>query len=387
MIEKPIVKVGLVVNDFLPVGNVWIWRQLFLKNHKPEIIFAKIRSNEELYPASNVVICKKSSILMLKIRMKLWILFKHFYYGLSRKAKQTITEVSKKHSLTVLHAHFGTVGCEVLNVCKELKLPLLVTFHGFDATSVPNRWPGYTNKLHELFRYAHKTIAVSHFIRERLIALGCPAEKIAMSYLGVPIPEACKPYSKQPARTRFIHIGSFVEKKGVPDLVRAFTKAFPVSSNVELLLVGKGPDKALCQNLISELKPANPILMKDAVPSNLVYKEFLDADVFVLNSRIDSQGTTEGLPIALLEAQSYGLPAISTLHAGIPEAIIHNETGLLIREKDEEALINALQQMNNAGRIKQMGTAAYEFMKRKFDLELCNNQLDELYRQAGSGQL
>ncbi|HEY3402079.1 MAG TPA: glycosyltransferase [Ohtaekwangia sp.] len=386
MTEKSIIKIGLVVNDFLPVGNVWIWRQLLLKEHKPEVIFAKTRSNEELYPADNVIICKKRSYLLLKIRMKLWFFFKYFYFGLSRKAEKTLRVFIPKHNLAVLHAHFGTVGCEVVDICKSLKLPLIVTFHGFDATSVPNRWPGYTRKLNDLFRYSHTIIAVSHFIKRRLIELGCPPEKIAMSYLGVPIPKACKEYIWTGSRIRFLHIGSFVEKKGVPDLVRAFVKAFPVDSNVELMLVGKGPDKTLCQKLIAELKPANPILMKDAVPSDLVYKEFLEADVFVLNSRTDSQGTTEGLPIALLEAQSYGLPAISTIHAGIPEAIVHNKTGLLINEKDQEDLIKALQQLNSSERIKRMGLAAYDFVKQKFDLEQCNNQLEDLYIQAATDQ-
>lgn len=380
-------KVGLIVKDFLPIGQVWIWRQLSLEKLAPVIIFARARSNEKLYPANHVIVFNQSSNFLLKVRMKLWFIFKYFYHGLNKSEKKMIKSGLSQNHISVVHAHFGTVGSEILDLCKELNMPLLVTFHGFDATSVPRRWPGYADKLHKLFQYADTIIAVSNFIREKLINLGCPPDKIALCYLGVPIPKTVKAYSIPGSRIRFIHIGSFVEKKGVPDLVKAFARAFPSDANVELMLVGDGYSKELCRELILELKPANPILMKGTVLSDQVYKEFLEADVFVLNSRIDSQGTTEGLPIALLEAQSYGLPVISTIHAGIPEAIVHNHTGLLISEKDQDALIGAMRQLNNADLIKRMGMQAHAFVKEKFNLIDCNKQLEELYRKADNNQM
>lgn len=374
-------RLALVVENFLPIGQVWIWRQLFLDTVVPSIVFARNRSNEFLYPWNGVILYNKRGVFFSKVRVRLWFFFKHFYFSLNPKEKTLIRSGIKRFNIVVLHAHFGTVGCELLDLCRELNVRLIVTFHGFDATAVPKRWPGYSRKLHQLFKNSFKIIAVSAFIKQKLIELGCPPKKIDVLYLGVPIPKDKKVYWKDDSKIRFIHVGSFVEKKGVPDLIRAFSKAFPTSSNVELLLVGDGPERELCRRLISELNPANPILMKDTVPSNLVYQEFLQADVFVLNSRIDSQGTTEGLPIALLEAQSYGLPVISTLHAGIPEAV-SQEGACLVPERDEESLVSALRLMVDGDRIRLMGEASRMFVEGKFNLKECNRKLERLYHSA-----
>ena len=109
---------------------------------------------------------------------------------------------------------------------------------------------------------------------------------------------------------------------------------------------------------------------------------YSDADVFVLNSRTDSNGTKEGLPIGILEASSAALPIISTYHAGIPESVMHRETGLLVEEYDDEGLILALKKMLDPKLRHKYGVAGRKFMEEKFSLQNCNRVLSMYYADS-----
>lgn len=66
------------------------------------------------------------------------------------------------------------------------------------------------------------------------------------------------------------------------------------------------------------------------------------SEIFLQHSVTDESGDEEGLPVAILEAMAYALPVIATRHAGIPEAVIERETGLLVDERDTSAMSEAL---------------------------------------------
>ena len=221
-------------------------------------------------------------------------------------------------------------------------------------------------------------------MKERLLKLGCPEEKIKVSYLGVPLddfPFFERLHKKE--KTIFLHAGRLTAKKGVPDLVKAFHAAFG-SDNLaaELWIAGDGEERTVVEKTIQELDLSKSVKMLGRLEHDELIEARNKADVFVLNCRTDHVGTKEGLPISTLEAAATGLPAISTYHAGIPESIIDGKTGFLVQEYDTAGFAEAMQRLTNTQLRKEMGRKARAFMEAKFDLEDCNEVLYQIYKEA-----
>jgi glycosyltransferase involved in cell wall biosynthesis len=117
-----------------------------------------------------------------------------------------------------------------------------------------------------------------------------------------------------------------------------------------LLLAGDGPLRPALEEMVSRRGLAGRVQLLGArtdVPTLL-----RAADVFVLSSR------SEGLPLAIIEAMTAGLPVVATGVGGVPEAVVHGETGLLVPPGDPTALASALDRLlRDAGLRRRMGEA------------------------------
>jgi colanic acid/amylovoran biosynthesis glycosyltransferase len=340
------------------------------------------RSEEKLFPFVRTVQSINHGQLGAYIRGRFWFLFQYFAPALSKQATQAFAKELQEQKINLVHAHFGTNGVLIAPLCKRLNIPLVVTFHGFDISSAPLRWPAYRKQLKALFHQIVYAIAISEEMVDRLIACGCPKEKIKVSYLGVPLTSF--PFVDRSAHTKplvFLHAGRLTAKKGVSDLVRAFHFTFPKVGEAELWIAGEGEEKKEIQQVIQKLRSSTVKLL-----GRLSEEELLQvrnkADVFVLNCRTDEAGTKEGLPISILEACCTGLPVISTRHAGIGEAVQQEQTGLLVDEYDTIALSMALQKMTDDSVRLAMGKSARTLMEEKFSLASCNQKLSALYDVA-----
>jgi colanic acid/amylovoran biosynthesis glycosyltransferase len=377
-------RVAVAVNTFLGYTNAWVHRQVVGEASEARLVLCKKRDCEEQFPFEPVVACAdRTPRLLRKIRGKLWPLFRHFPPRPSPRQKRAFAAALREHRIDLVHAHFGMVGCGVAPVCRSLRIPLIVTTHGYDVTAVPRRWPAYVAALRRLFDECPFFIVVSEDMKGKLIDLGCRPEKIRVSYLGVPIDEfAFVDRSQRTGPVRFLHAGRLTAKKGVPDLVRAFAQAFPEPGMAVLDIVGNGEEETTVKEMITPCAPANPVNLFGRANQEQIRQHYAQADAFVLNSREAPDGSREGLPISTLEAAATGLPALSTYHAGIPESIRHGETGLLVQEFDQDALVDALRQMADRERRLTMGHAARAFMEERFALDKCNARLGEMYREA-----
>ncbi|MBC7488499.1 MAG: glycosyltransferase [Cytophagaceae bacterium] len=376
-------KIAIGTQIYLPYTQSWIYRQVKGSRLNIALVICNKEENLQTFPFDHLEVIPEDSLLFRKIRYKLLPLLKHFSYYVSGKKKRGYSEALKKNGIDLLHVHFGVMGVELMKVCQQLNIPLIVTFHGFDITAAVQRDPAYYKALLQLFGKMKLGIAISNEMKKRLIDLGCSAEKIVVSYLGIPINEfQYIDRSSHNGTVKFIHAGRLSATKGVPDLIRAFTNAFRQEDQVELFIIGDGEEKELMKSTIE----SSPIKDKIKYLGKLTNEELLHyrsiCDVFVLNCRTPASGDKEGLPIALLEASSMGLPILSTRHAGIAEGVLHEQTGLLVDEFDTEALSKAmLAMMDQAARLK-FGKKGRQWMEEQFDLAPCNEVLYKLYEKA-----
>lgn len=268
-------------------------------------------------------------------------------YGVKKYLKVTKTEV--------VLANYGMPAAHMTPVCKALNIPLLVIFHGHDATDV-QLLHEYRNKYKELFAYATYTIAVSEEMKKRLIAAGAIPEKIKLIPYGVDV-DKFKPENNTIAKMNFLAVGRFTEKKGPMYTIRAFYKVLQKFSDAKLVMVGgKSGLFDACENLVKELNIADSVIFTGVLNSDEIANLMRTSLAFVQHSITSSNGDMEGTPLGILEASASGLPVVSTLHGGIKEAVVHGKTGFLVEEKDENTMADyMIKLLENPEKAIEMG--------------------------------
>ena len=261
----------------------------------------------------------------------------------------------KDNKIDVVLANYGMPGAHMTPVCKALNIPLLVIFHGHDATD-KKLLQEYRNKYKEMFAYATYTIAVSEEMKKRLITAGAIPEKIKLIPYGVDI-DKFKPSGNNTNKNTFLAVGRFTEKKGPLFTIRAFYKALQKFPEAKLVMVGgKNGMYEECDKLVQELGIANAIDFTGIKSSEEIANLMANSLAFVQHSITALNGDMEGTPLGILEASASALPVVSTLHGGIKEAVIHGKTGFLVEEKDENAMADfMIQLLENPEKAKEMG--------------------------------
>ena len=105
-----------------------------------------------------------------------------------------------------------------------------------------------------------------------------------------------------------------------------------------------------------------------------------EADILIAPSVTSIENDQEGIPVVLIEAMAKGLPVLSTYHSGIPEIVIDGVNGLLVGERDSDALAEQLLYLvSNPEKMTEMGTRARQFIEENYDINKLNDQLVEIF--------
>jgi glycosyltransferase involved in cell wall biosynthesis len=286
----------------------------------------------------------------------------------------------------LIHAHFGPEGARALPLARALRVPLLVTFHGYDAT-VEDQYAKpfypqlqvYLRRREELKHSAGLFIAVSKFIRTKLLEKGFPPDKTVVHHIGIDT-AAFQPDPAVPREPVVLFVGRLVEKKGLEYLIWAMSRVQAVMPEVELVVIGDGPLGPSLERLASEKLRRYRFL---GVQSPESVRAWMNrAKVFSVPSVTAHTGDSEGFGMVFAEAQAMGLPVVSTLHAGVPEAVVHGKTGFLVAERNWEGIAeHILLLLKNDALWHRFSTAGQRRVRALFDLQKQTSVLEELYAQ------
>jgi len=276
----------------------------------------------------------------------------------------------------VLHAHFGSSALPASRIAKALGIPLVVTYHGMDIT-VRAKTEAEAARRRAAFAAADRVIAVSRFIRDALLAAGCPAERITLHYIGVDTTKFT-PATAPRSATEVLFVGRLVAKKGVIHLVRAMAAVRKAIPAAELVIAGDGP---LRDGLATEAAQLGvPARFLGVQTPAQVQDLMRRAAVLAGPSIADDRGNAEGLPITFLEAQASGLPLVVSTSGGTGEGVVHGETGYLFSPGDETALATHLTALlADAALRERMSIAARAHMEAHFDLARQTAALEAIY--------
>ena len=244
--------------------------------------------------------------------------------------EQAVINSFRKNNIRLVFAEYGGTGETLTDICRFLQIPLIVHFHGYDA-SHKNELAAHKN-YKNLFAYAKAVIAVSGKMENNLIELGCPAEKIHRTVCGPN--ETFFENTPHFSKPQFVAAGRFTDKKAPYYLILAFREVVKKFPDAQLIIAGEGELSLTCKNLTNFFKLKKNIQLPGIVTPEKFRNLLNDSLALVQHSVSTPDGDSEGTPVVILEAGAAGLPVIATSHAGIKEVVSHEETGLLCEEHD-----------------------------------------------------
>ena len=270
----------------------------------------------------------------------------------------------------LIHAHFGRGGALALPIARALGLPLVVTFHGGDATKDglyrSRLFPTiFQRRCAALQREAALIVCVAEHVREALLARDFPAAKLKVIRYGVE-PEANGETPSPRERPYLLFVGRFVEKKGVAHLLEAMRALEREGAAIDLVLIGDGPMAEALKLQSSGLKHAR-FLGWLANPE--VRRLMRSALALCVPSVAAHTGDAEGLPNVVLEAMACAVPVIGSRAGGIPEAVEHGRTGFLVPQAEPRAIADAVGRLlGDPALRRRMGDAARAAATARFSV-------------------
>jgi glycosyltransferase involved in cell wall biosynthesis len=241
-------------------------------------------------------------------------------------------------------------------------------FYQEESRPLAQRWIRHT------LASAALVIALSEQWRERLLAIA-PAARVEVLPNGVALPDLQGRRREQ--KPTLLFVGDLIKAKGLHDLLRAFGRIAARFPQLELICAGGKPPAEMAR-LVAELGLQQRVVCPGWLGPERLRAELGRATVFALPSY------AEGMPMALLEAMSWGLPVIATPVGGVPQVVEHGVNGLLVAPGDIDGLAAALARLLEEPALREsLGAAARRTIETRFSLATALDRLGELYRRFG----
>ncbi len=270
-----------------------------------------------------------------------------------------LSRILKRLKPDIVHAHdpHGVAMAGLaLSMSTQLAKPPLVAARRVDfhlRGSSLSRWK---------YRQVDCFLCASDAIRQMLIGDGVPAARAVTVHEGIDLErvEAAPPANLHaelwlPHQAPIVgNVAALVAHKGQRHLIEAARLVLPQVPDARFVIAGEGELRPALERQIKDHHLEKHVLLAGFRPDVLsVHKAF---DIFVMSS------VTEGLGTSLLDAMAAGKPVVATTAGGIPEVVVHGETGFLVPPRDHDAMAGAIvtllkddalrQRMGEAGRAR-----------------------------------
>ncbi len=292
--------------------------------------------------------------------------------------------LGKSHD--IVHCQFGTIGLTGLKLHRlgAIRGKLITTFRGHDISQYVRT---HGNRVYDLFKIGSMFITNCRFFERRLLKLGCDPARLAVLPSGID----CTRFTPgnwvglRDNGLRLVTIGRLVEKKGIEYALRAVAEFAAARSDIDVTyaIVGDGPLWEPLRRLISELRLSDSVTMLSWRNHQQIIDILRDADVFLGPSVTGVDGNQDAPINTLKEAMALELPVIATWHGGIPELVQDGMSGLLVPERDADAIADKLDYLANHRDIwTRMGRAGRAYIDAHYNLHALNDELVNIYRKA-----
>jgi colanic acid/amylovoran biosynthesis glycosyltransferase len=269
-----------------------------------------------------------------------------------------ITRFLREHRVGMVMGEYLDQFIDFVPILEQMGIPYIVQGHGNDV-SASLRVPGMSERF-AVLASARAILTRCEFHRQRLLKIGLPSDKVHVNPGGVHVPSV--PPKRGPrAAKKFLAIGRMVPKKGPIYLLEAFRLAAAMDPDITLDYVGDGELLPAVRQFVDALQLSSRVRVHGAAADDIRQQLLRECGVFVQHSMTDpDSGNEEGLPASIQEAMAYGMPVISTRHAGIPEAVEEGTMGWLVNERDSAGMAEAMVRIaSQNGTYEDFGAAAH----------------------------
>lgn len=379
----------------LEVPNTWMLTEIdtLYKYGLPVFVCSTKRSDEKL-------LCEKKYNC---IRSKIWnvslealrIICQHPFFCIKSflKVKKHIgiqyflrtvflLAVIKKQRVTHIHAHFGAGGAHMAMIISEFTgIPFSFTTHAFDIFRNDTDY----SLLHRKIEKAQWVRCTYQYNKNFFLKLynNIPQNKYHIIHLAVDIKKYASVTKRTHENFHILSVSNLVEKKGIEFMVKACRILKDRGYKFIYTMIGDGPERERLDAMVNSFGLKDTIIMKGNLPNHDLIKHFEITDVFALPCIVAHNGDMDGIPTALMEAMVAGIPTISTRVSGIPELIQDKETGLLVNEKNEFELAEAIEKiMKDPLLAERLAKQGREKVRRDFNIEYTAKDITVLFQNA-----
>ena len=178
-------------------------------------------------------------------------------------------------------------------------------------------------------------------------------------------------------------VGRLAEKKGFKYLIEAMPLILQEIPLAKLVIIGFGPQKARLENQIQQLELASSISLIGGKTGKELQDWFASADIFIGPSIITADGDTEGQGVVFLEAMASGTAVIASDVGGIKDAVRDNISGLLVPEKNPQAIAEKVLTLAKNNQLKEkLIQNALELVRSDYSGEQSSQKFLTLYTQC-----
>jgi len=273
----------------------------------------------------------------------------------------------------LIHAHIHRAGWAAVLVGAVFRLPVVITENSteFGSRTLSR---GGRRRATVAFRRADLVCPVSHDLQRQIEAHGMRARfEVVPNQVDV---DRFTPPAQSPPRppVRLLNVAMQDPKKGLATLLEAFARLEPARNELQLGLIGDGPQQPELRDLAQRLGIADRVDFQGIRTPEQIAQALHESHLFVLPS------LAENLPLALMEAQASGLPVVATTVGGVPE-MVTPQTGILVPPNDVPALTEALQRMLDTvdGYDREAIVAS---ARERWSYEALGARWDRVYRQV-----
>ena len=373
------------VNPFLFGTGSWVYSQIRALKRWEALVVCKRRENRDQYPLEHVYALTDRPLPLQgleRVRRRL-----------SGGAFPFMVRALREHGATLLHSHFAHQGWLDLPLARAAGVAHATSFYGADIWK-NSRSELWRQRYLELFARGDRFFVEGNAMREKVISLGCPPDKVTVQHLGVQL-EGTEFAERRPAADGLVRVlvsGRAVEKKGFPFALEAFARAVREAPHLRLSLMviaSSEPERARLaelHELVRSLKLESTVDFPPPRPYVEYRRSLYGFHVFFAPSRHASDGDAEGgAPVSLIDMSATGMPIVASRHCDIPEVSPHGVAGLLFDENDLDGAARALVEIAAApARWPGYGRDGRAHVEREYSISTQAAKLELFYDELAA---
>lgn len=295
------------------------------------------------------------------------------------KEYSLIKSIIKKYDIDiVLGNHICANPYSYWITAKLMKKPVCVMVYGMEVKEELRGIDGFKKKL--VLRNSDKVFCISNYICAYAAKLGARRKKMSIVYPGITVNDFI-PYNNKLSsfvtRKLFLEdkkviltVGRLIERKGQDAVIMAMPRILKEIPNLVYVICGQGPYEKSLKEMAEKYGVKDRVIFTGSIDESHKQAYYDASDIFVMLNRELVNGDVEGFGIVFLEAGACGKAVIGGSSGGVAEAIIDNQTGLLVNPTDINAVAQAIVYLlKNPDIAKDMGIKGRRMAEESFTWE------------------